>query len=464
MTALARHWRSARAALASERERARALVRTDETSFLPPALEIVERPVSPTARMVTWLALVGLFLVILWMSLGRIDIVASANGRIIPGDEVKIIQSAQPGIVRAIFVTDNQPVKAGQPLIELDPTMVGAETEQAREALRTAQLDATRDAAVLAALDGRPLELVPPPGTSPDVVAAQTALARDTLDNIREAAAGRSADHRSSMEAHAEALQQVAKIDQTLPLLDTEIGVYEELLRKGFVAKMKVLEMRRQRLAMGKDRDIALATARKAAAEMDAAGHAQGQSRADARSRLLADLVRARSEAQLRSEELTKAAERSRLQRILSPVDGTVTQLAAHTIGGVVEVARPLMVIVPSHGRLKAEVQVLNRDVGFVRAGQPVILKLAAFPFTRFGTVEGRVESIAGNAVMDRRLGWVFPARIALDRPRIEGSGETHQLIPGMETTADIRTGRRTLLSYLVSPIEATIRQAGKER
>jgi hemolysin D len=464
MTAVARRWHQVRAALAAEKARTLSLVRTEETAFLPSALEIVERPISPTARSAAWLLLAGVLLVITWMTFGKIDIVASAGGRIVPGDDVKLIQSAEPGTVRAILVSDNQIVKAGQPLIELNPTVVGAEAEQAREALRTAQLDAARDAAVLAALDGHPLVLAAPAGTPPDVIAAQTALARDTLAGIREADGARAADRRSAIAAHAEAAQQVAKIDQTLPLLDTEIGVYEELLTKGFVAKMKVLEMRRQRLATAKDRDIALATVRKTQADADAAGHASGQSQADARSKLRADLVRALSESQLRVEELTKAGERSRLQRLLSPVDGAVTQLAVHTIGGVVEVAKPLMVIVPTNSKLRADVQVLNKDVGFVRAGQPVVLKLAAFPFTRYGTVAGHVESVASNAVVDQKLGLVFPARIALDKPRLDRSGADLSLIAGMEVTADIRTGHRTLMSYLLSPIESTVRQAGRER
>ena len=155
---------------------------------------------------------------------------------------------------------------------------------------------------MLAALDGQPLVLDLPAETPPEVAAAQRALARDTLDNIRQAAAGHAADHRSAVAAHAEAVQQLAKLDQTLPLLDQEIGIYEELLSKGFVAKIRVLEMRRQRLATGKDRDIALSSARKARAEMESAGHSEAQSWSDARARLLADLGRVRSEAQLRLE------------------------------------------------------------------------------------------------------------------------------------------------------------------
>lgn len=464
VTAVARYWRTARDALDAERLHLRNLARTDEVDFLPAALEVIQTPVSPTARALVWSSLIALALILAWMTIGEVDIVASANGRIVPGDDVKLIQSPQPGVVRAILVRDDQVVKAGQPLVLLDPTISGAEIEQAREALRAAQLDVVRTEAVLSALDGHALVLAAPSGTSADVLAAQTALARDTLSNIRDGEAVRLAERRSAIAAAAEAQGQITKFDRTLPMLDAEIAVYEQLLSKGFVAKVKVLEIRRQRLAAGTDREIALATARKAVAQTEAAVAAAGQVRSDARSRLLSDLVKASAEVEQRSRELAKATERSRLQRLVSPVDGTVVQLAVHTIGGVVEVAKPLMVVVPARTRVRAEVQVLNKDIGFVRIGQPVVIKLSAFPFTRFGVVTGHVESVAADAVADPKLGLMFPARVALDPPTPRSGKDPLRLVPGLEAIADIKTGRRTILSFLLSPLAEARQKAARER
>lgn len=202
----------------------------------------------------------------------------------------------------------------------------------------------------------------------------------------------------------------------------------------------------------------------KCAAALSGAGSTSAQARAEARAKVLGDLAKAQAEISLREEELVKSRQRTSLQRLTAPVDGTIAQLAVHTIGGVVEAAKPIMVIVPKGGSLVAEVKLLNKDAGFVRAGQPVAVKLEAFPFTRYGTVPGTVESIGSDAVPDEQLGLVYTARIALDRATIDRNGISTPLTPGLSATADIRTGRRSIISYLISPIDETAQEAGRER
>lgn len=178
---------------------------------------------------------------------------------------------------------------------------------------------------------------------------------------------------------------------------------------------------------------------------------------------VLAGLAKADAEAELRREELTKALQKSGLQRLLSPVNGTITQLAVHTIGGVVEAAKPIMAVVPDGSLLVAEVAVLNRDIGLVRPGQAVSLKLAAFPFTRYGTVDGRIESVSSDAVNDETLGLVYVARISVRRTILRRDGGIMRLTPGMEVVADIRTGRRNIMSYFLSPLDEMRQDAGRE-
>lgn len=464
MNAITRHWTAVRDALDNERVRSRSVLRTEETDFLPAALEVVERPVSPTARVTAWVLLGLLVVALLWLFLGRVDVVASAPGKLVPADDVKLIQPGSGGIVRAILVRDGQSVHAGQPLVELDPTVSDADAAQAGKALETAQLDAARLRAILSALDGQGLRFTPPAGTTAEVAATQVALARAQLAEIQAGSQTRAADTESARAARAEAQIQATKLTETLPLLDEQIAANETLLEKGYVSKLKVIEMRRQRLAAARDRDAALATARKAEAQIAVAGGNSSQSMAEGRARILADLAKAESDTRLRQEELTKAAKRSSLQRLVSPVDGTVTQLAVHTVGGVVEAAKPIMVIVPARGKLVAEVTIANRDVGFVTPGQGVALKIEAFPFTRYGAVPGRLEQISSDAVQDEKQGLIYTARVALDRATIQRDGVTVPLTPGMAVTADIRTGRRSLASYLLSPIDEIRTTAGRER
>jgi hemolysin D len=464
VNAIVRHWDAIRTAVAAEKAEVRGLIDVGQTAFLPAALEIIERPVSPTARFTSRLLLGSMAVTLLWLTFGRIDVVASASGKLIPIDSVKLVQPAQAGIVRSILVTDNQRVRKGQPLVDLDPTASTADTAQAEKQLETAQLDAARARAVLSSLDGKSLRFVPPPGTPADVASVQVALARAELANIRGAAVMHGGDMQAAVAARAEAAGQVTKLTETLPLLDVQINAYEGLLAKGFVSRLRVVEMQRQRLAAARDRDIAVDTMRKADAQIRSADGGMAQAGAEARVQVLADLAKAEAEAKLRREELVKATQTSSLQRLSSPADGMVTQLSVHTVGGVVEAAKPIMAIVPAGGALVAEVKILNRDIGFVRVGQPVAVKLSAFPFTRYGVVEGRVDSLSSDAIDDEKLGLVYVGRVSLNRRMLQRDGQTVTLNPGMELAADIRTGRRSIMSYLLSPINEASRNAGHEQ
>jgi hemolysin D len=464
MNMMSRHWEVAKTALADDRTRIKEIVRSSETAFLPAALEIIERPVSPTARITAWVLLGGLALTLLWATFGQVDVVASAPGRIIPADNVKLVQPVEAGIVRSILVRDGQRVRKGQILIELDPTVSTAETVQAQKALQTAQLDVARARAILSALDGHGLRFVAPAGTSPEMAATQRALAAADYAAIDAASSGRSADLTASRAARSEALTQAAKLTETIPLLDEQLEAYESLLAKGYAAKLKVIELRRQRMAAARDRDAALATANRVTAESSGAGSLVNQNRAEARSRILTDLAKAEAEASLRSEELVKSRQKSSLQRLIAPVDGAVAQLAIHTIGGVVEPAKPIMVIVPWGGTLVADVKIMNRDIGFIREGQLVAVKLEAFPFTRYGTIPGIVSTISSDSFEDQKWGLVYTGRIELAPIRLADKKSTIVVSPGMMATADIQTGRRTILSFLASPIDEIRREAARER
>ncbi len=464
MTSLAGHWSLFRQMIREEKARGPIGRGVDDADFLPAALEIIERPVSPTARLTAMLLMAGLLIVILWLFLGKLDVVVSAPGRLAPTDAVKVIQAADSGTVRAILVRESQHVRKGQVLVELDPTVSSAEAIQAQKALETAELNAARGRAVLSVMDGKGLNFVPPAGTPQDVAQIQRALARAELDSISGGSSVRDADRKAAASSYSEAMLEVAKITETLPLVDQQIEANTKLLAKGYVSKLRVIEMNRQRLGLIKDRDIARETARKAQAQMASASGNFAETAGTARAKVLQDLAAAEAEARLRREELVKASRRSMLQRLVSPVDGTIAQLSIHTVGGVVDVGKPLMLVVPEHGKLVAEVRMLNKDVGFVRAGQYAAVKVAAFPFTRFGVVPGRVESISTDAVEDEKMGLIYTARVAVDRNWQTRGGGTIALTPGMEVTADIRTGRRRIGSYLLSPLQGTIAEAGRER
>jgi hemolysin D len=461
---MSRHITLARTALADDRKRRSSLVRIEESDFLPAALEITERPVSPTARATGWVLLAGLAILIPWMMLGKIDVVASAPGKLVPSSNVKLVQPAETGIVRSILVQDGQHVVAGQPLVELDPTETTASAEQAQKAWETAALDAARLRAVVSALNGGGLAFVAPAGIAPGVANTQYQLARAQLAEIQASGTGFSADIRAANAARAQAAGEARKLAETLPLLDQQLAANEALAAKGYVSKLQVIEMRRQRLAVARDRDIALSNSSRAGAQLASAGSGAAVNRAQARARILTELVRAEAEEKLRREELTKSAQRTALRHLVAPATGTIAQLSVHTIGGVVEAAKPIMIVVPDGDKLVADVMIPNRDIGYIRKGQAVAVKLDAFPFTKHGTIPGQIETIASDATEDEKLGPVYRARVRLLRSTIMRDGETVRLTPGLSATADIRTGARSVMSYLISPIDKATNEAARER
>lgn len=464
MNAWTHHWRVLKTALEDDRERRRTLVRTTETAFLPAALEVIERPVSPTARVVTWVLVLGLAATILWSVFGRVDVVASAPGILLPTGNVKLIQSPSGGVVRAIHVHDGDVVKKGQPLIDLDPTQSGAELAQAEKALVAAELDIARNRAIADALEGKGVHFVAPAGTPSDIAATQRRLVEAQLAEVQATTASLAAARSSALSDAQAAQAQVAKLGATVPILDRQISAMNRLDQRGYAPGMRLLELQRQRRQEAGDRDVAVAQVSRGQSEARKLGQQLLQAREQALHTTLADLAKAEAEAILRREEVTKARQKRQFQRLTAPVDGTIQQLEVHTIGGVVEPAKSLMTLVPSRDGLEVEARILNKDIGFIHLGQPAAIKLEAFPFTRYGAVPGHVAKISRDAVPDKELGSVYVATIALDRTTIAADGRTVILSPGLAATVDIRTGTRAIISYLLSPLQTSIQQAGRER
>lgn len=458
------HWEVLKQAVRDDREHRKRFVRSADTEFLPAALEVIEQPVSPTARAVTWAALVFLAMTIAWTVYGRVDVVASAPGTLIPAGNVKLVQSPDAGVVRAIHVRNGDQVRKGQALLDLDPTLTGADLAQAEKALAAAELEIARNRAIADALSGGPRGFTAPAGTPPEVAETQRRLVAAQLAEV-EATTASLNNARISAQSDANAARaQVSKLSDTVPLLDRQIASMNRLDARGYAPGARLIELQRQRRLEAGERDVALTQITRGEAEARKLDSQVRETREQARRTALAELAKAEADAILRREEVTKARQRSRFQRLVASVDGTIQQLEVHTIGGVVEPAKPLMVLVPSSAGLEVEARILNKDIGFVRIGQEASVKLEAFPFTRYGAVPGRVRSISRDAMQDKDLGLVYVATIVLDRSHVDANGRRYTLSPGLAATVDIRTGTRSIISYLLSPLQSTMSQAGRER
>jgi hemolysin D len=238
----------------------------------------------------------------------------------------------------------------------------------------------------------------------------------------------------------------------------------ETLLEKGLTPRYQVLELRQQVVAMKRDRDGLAAQRTAAGAALATIARRREQTVAEIQRKLLSDLTAAQATVADLTQELTKAEQRKELQSITTPVDGVVQQLAVHTLGGVVQPAQALMVIVPRDDHVEIEAQVLNRDIGFVREGQVATVKLEAFSFTRYGTIPGMVAAVSRDAINDERQGLVFSARVRVNRSGILVDGRDVALMAGMRATVEIKTGERRVIDFLLSPIMKAVSEAGRER
>ena len=458
------HWDVLKEAIRADREHRKAFIPSAEADFLPAALEVAERPVSPTARVVAWVSMIGLAIVIVWTVFGRVDVVASASGTLIPTGNIKLVQSPGAGVVRAIYVRNGDMVRKGQALLDLDPTIVGADLAAAEKALATAELEIARNRAIADALSGKGLNFVAPAGTAPEIAQTQRRLIAAQLAEIEASAASLASARATALSDANAARANAARLADTVPILDRQIERMNRLDAKGYAPGQRLLELQRQRRAEAGEREVALTQITRGQAEARKAGEQIRETRETALRTALADLAKAESEAILRREEVTKARQMNRFQRLVAPVDGTVQNLEVHTVGGVVEAAKTLMTVVPARGALEVQAKVLNKDIGFIRTGQEAAVKLEAFSFTRYGAVPGRVARISRDAVQDKDLGLVYIVTVTLDRSFVDADGRRYALAPGLAATVDVKTGTRRIVSYLISPLQTSISQAGRER
>lgn len=366
--------------------------------FAPGLLAIQESPPPRLPRAVVYT--VGTLFVILlfWSIFGRLDIVAVAQGQIVPGGRSKVIQPLENGVIKAIYVRDGQRVKQGEPLIQIDTT-AGAD----RDRYANEYLAALTEIARLKAIIGNKNDFEPPKEANAAFVKIQRNRLRDQLTEMR-------------------ALQNQAE-------------AYKQMLAKQYVAQMQYLEVEQKRAAKAQE--------------------------------YAGELAAAETRAHSFSQELAKAQTRADKQYLTAPIDGVVQQLAVFTVGGVVTPAQQLMVIAPEAASMEIEAYVENKDIGFVNENQEAEVKVEAFPFTRYGTLPGKVVNLSKDAVpLEKPIkGFFYSARVALARStmRVE-NGKDVALTPGMIVSVEIKTGQRRAIEYFLSPVMQIVSDSVRER
>jgi hemolysin D len=442
----------------------------DPLAFHPPLIRLQHAAPHPQGRRVLWALLALLAFLLVWALVGRLDIVAVADGKLVPASYLKIVQPSEAGIVKDILVREGESVSAGQVLMRMDALLTEADlvalgTDHTRRRLQLARIDAE--------LSGQ--GFVGPPGTP--AVLVQEAQAHYQAN--RGALSAALAEERSRLakaeQELAAARQQKERLETVLPHYLEQDRAYVRLVQEGFAGALMGSDKRRERVE--KEQELATQGHLIASAQASIVQSEKklNQIEADHLRSLHAERMEALAQFDRLTQELQKLEHRKGLMELKAPQDGVIKDLATHTAGTVVQPGTVLASLVPREEAIKVEVWVSNEDIGFVRPGQPVKLKFAPYTFQKYGMGQGTVEHVSADAQSEeeaRDRGVQGPgqrplrykALVMLESRALEMNGVSYPLAVGMQTTAEILLGQRTVMAYLLSPVKKAWHQAGRER
>ena len=396
-------------------------LRPGDVAYLDPLRAAQVSEAAPGATWAIYLMLLLVACAIAWASVAQVDIIAKADARIVPDGKEQVIASLEGGILRELLVREGQQVAKGAELASLDPTRVEAqqaEGQTKRLSLRGAVVRLQAEAT------GRALSFP-----------AELKAARAVVEGETE-----------SYQARQTALNEAVAINRrSIDLLKRELGMAEAMSAKGLMSEVEVMRVRRQ------VNELSLQT----------------QERINRfRQEASAELVRVRTELSMLEEQMVVRDDVLRRTVLKSPVDGIVKSIKNHTVGGVIAPGAPVMEIVPVGKQVRVEARVRPSDIGFVKVGQEVKIKLSAYEFTVYGGLTGAVQSIGPDAVVDLERGGEgshYRAMVTADLSSLQSAGKKLDVLPGMTGVAEIRTGQRSVLGFLLRPMMKT-QEAFRER
>jgi len=444
---------------------------TSSTHIASDFLPLSDATPAPLPRAVLYAGLGLLGTLLVWAYFAPLDIIAVAPGKIIPQGYLQIVQPTESGVIKEILVTEGAQVKAGQILARMDARVSEADSRQLQNELKLKRLQLRRIDAELGGAPWRrladdPLELV--------------AQVEAQLNARRQAHAGALEVERAILikaEQDLKSAQEVeAKLQKTIPIFVQQEDAYDQLVKDGFAGKLMHLERQRERIEKEQDLRAQQFNIASLKATISQVGKRIAQITSSYHQQLQNERIDAEAQYHKLRQDWDKQAHRNALLELRAPQDGIVKDLATHTLGSVVAPGTVVMTLVPDGHGLLAEVWVTHLDAGLVEPGQAAKLKFTAYPFQQYGMLDGRVRHIspdaseaadqknAKNAGIQDQPASSFRALIELPEPFIQAQGKRYRLSPGMQLNAEINLGTRTVLQYLLSPVQKTLHEAGRER
>lgn len=446
----------------NETSLAAATKRSDAFEFLPATLEVLDTPPSRASRLLA-LSLAGLFsLAILWAILGKVEVVVVTQGQVVPTGRLKVVQPLQTGVVRAIHVGDGQHVTEGTALVELDSTEPEASARSLDIELVSARLEESVGHALLS--PDPEAAFAAPVDAEPSLVQRAHALLKDR-SSAQDAALSTLRADRAALASSMRAKElELQKLRDTLPLITERVNGLLTLDEKGLGRRVDLLEAQQNLIEMQARERQVTENLIEDQARIDSIDARYNKTVSDFQATERLRVVEARQAIDLLEQRIRIESQRLAYQVLRSPTSGHVHQLKLNTIGGVVTSAEPVLTIIPDDAPLQIEALAQNKDRGFIAADQLVEIKIEAFPFTRYGTITGKVIRISDDIINDQQLGPVYKVTVAPDTSAITHAGETIPLRPGMTVAAEITTGSRRIIEYFLSPLLRYRDEAIRER
>ena len=436
----------------------------DAADFAPGLLAIQESPPARLPRLVFYLV-AGLFAILLaWSIFSKVDIVASSEGKLVPKTFTKIVQPSDSGIVREILVEDGQQVQAGQVLLRMDATAASADLTTLRNESVLKGLSLRR---IAAELKGQPLlmQTGDPVTLFNQVLAQYRARRQASLDAISQEQSTRD---KASFDLQA-AEQMASKLRSTVPLYQQAATSYANLLKGNYVSALETNDKLREKIEKEQELKAQESTVKGLTSAINQSERKLAQIQSNYYSQLRNEQVDIESQSRKADGELTKQQFKSGLLELRAPEAGVVKDLSV-TAGTVVQPGAVLLNIVPLTVPLVAEVAIKNEDVAFVQPGQSAKVKLMAYPFQKYGLLEGTVEHVAADAnTADQRQqaqpAQTYKAFVKLKSQTLSAPNKDQlKLAPGMSVVVEIHQGQRSVMEYLLSPVQKVGQEAGRER
>lgn len=452
----------------------------EKLAFLPAALEIQAAPPAKWSRALLWSIMLLILVLIVWASWAEIDIIATAQGKIVPRGQVKIIQPLETGVVKTIFVKEGQHVKAGDKLIALDNTSSQADADRLSSELQGYIEDLARQQAFLAKLDAvvssaksdsgaqitalsvLPVNKLP---VNNLLLPAHQHLLLESVWQEYQSKLNSFTSEITKLTAEKKSISiDVGRIEKTLPLVIERERSYYSLLETSAVPRNQYLELKQQRIDQEESLLLQGAKIEQISASIVSAQQNLYAYLSETHRNTLQEINQLIRQSESAKQELTKANRLTQLRVLISPVDGVVEELVIATIGGIVTPAQELLKIVPNEQQLEVEAGLLNKDIGFVHIGQIAEIKIDSFPFTKYGVIDGAVTDISADAVEHEQLGLLFPLKASLATDEINVNGKWVKLKPGMSVTVEVKTGTRRLMEFLLAPLMKSVSEGARER